>query len=315
MHQPSLTIVIPCYNEALAITKVIQEYKTEFPDSSIVVINNASEDETEKLALEAGAIVLNECRKGKAQAMIKAFEEVQTDLMLMVDGDSSYPAKGARILLEHFLIHRSDMTTGIRKAENANLAFRPMHQWGNNVFALFVRLVFGCKTQDIFSGLRLFSKRLYKNMPIFSYGFELEMELTVQAIDKGFSWREIEIPFCEREAGTSSKLNTFLDGLRILRNLVVLFRDYKPLNFFCLFSACFFILGLGAGFPPVNGSLKTGLVERVPLAILAAALMNLSLFTLLTGMLSQSNLRYHREAFQIRIRQYTKKNSSCQKKK
>lgn len=304
MSLPSLTIVIPCYNEALAITKVIREYMRTFPGCQVVVINNASEDATEKLAREAGASVLNEPRKGKAQAMLKAFDEIHTELILMVDGDGSYPSEGAALLYDQYRLNPSDMLTGIRRALPGSPAFRPMHQWGTGIFAHFIKMLFGRKTKDVFSGLRLFSKRLYKNIPLLSRGFELEMELTIQAIDKGFTWEELEVPFREREVGTSSKLKTISDGFRILRNLVLLFRDYKPLTFFGFCSFFFLLLSLLAGFFPVYEYFTSRQIGRFPLAILAAALMNLSIFTFLTGMLSEANLRYHREAFQIRIRQF-----------
>ncbi|MDR0533004.1 MAG: glycosyltransferase family 2 protein [Verrucomicrobiales bacterium] len=303
---PTLTLVIPCHNEARAISKVIQEFRQTFPDCNIVVINNASDDETEVLAKKIGAQVINEPRKGKAQAMLKAFEEIQTDLIIMVDGDGSYPAEGAKLLLERWQNNPCDMLTGIRCSTGDGNVFRPMHQWGSNLFAWFVNVAFKQKTADVFSGLRLFSKRFYKNVPVLARGFELEMELTIQAIDKGFSREEINIPFRQREEGTVSKLKTVTDGFKILKNLVFLFRDYKPLVFFAIFSACFFIAGLVAGLPPICEYFQTRLVGRFPLAILAAALMNLSLFTLLTGMISQANLRYHREAFQIRLRNFPK---------
>jgi len=179
-----------------------------------------------------------------------------------------------------------------------------MHQAGTQLFAICTGIVFGYRPADVFSGLRLFSRRFYRNVPILSSGFELEMELTIQAVDKGFSYSETEIPFQERGEGTQSKLRTFHDGTRILRALLLLFRDFKPLYFFGSLAAFFFVLGLAAGIPPIADYIETGMVGRFPLAILAAALMNISIFTFLTGLVSETNLRYHREAFQTRVRNF-----------
>ena len=302
---PSLCILIPCHNEGVSIFDVVNEYKTAFPQAGILVVDNASTDETGRIAAEAGAEVLREPLKGKASAINAALETIQTDVVIMVDGDGSYPAEGARILYAQYLEQPSDLITGIRVPANRNASvFRPAHQLGTKLFAICTSLVFGCRPADVFSGLRLFSRRFYKNVPILSSGFELEIELTIQAVDKGFHFSEVEIPFRERARGTSSKLRTIRDGFKILRSLLLLFRDYKPLYFLGTIALCFLILGLLAGFPPVYEYYQTHLVGRFPLAILAAALVNISLFTFLTGLVAETNLRYHREAFQIRLRNF-----------
>jgi len=302
---PTLCILIPCHNEGPSIPGVINDYKTTFPKAGILVVDNASTDETARIATESGAEVLYEPRKGKANAIITALDVLHADVVIMVDGDGSYPAKGALILYEKYLQQPADLMTGIRIPTDGNAAvFRPAHKIGAKLFALSTWLVFSCRPADVFSGLRLFSRRFYKNVPILSSGFELEMELTIQAIDKGFRFSEVEIPFQERTRGTSSKLRTVRDGFKILRSLLLLFRDYKPLYFFGTISLFFLILGLLAGFPPVYEYYLTHLVGRFPLAILAAALVNISLFTFLTGLVAETNLRYHREAFQIRLRNF-----------
>ena len=297
-----LTIVIPCYNEELAITKVIEEYRCEFPEAKIVVVDNASTDLTATKAADAGATVLSEKRQGKARAMLKAFQDVHSDLILMVDGDGSYPAEGARLLLEEYGRFPVDMITGVRSSDGKDEIFRPLHQRGTRCFASCIQFLFGYKAGDVFSGMRLFTRRFYKNVPILSRGFELEIELTIQTIDKSFDSSELIIPFRKREIGSNSKLKTISDGLRILRNLVLLFRDYKPLTFFGFFATFFFTFGLLSGAPPIYEYYLTHQVGRFPLAILAAALMNLSALTLLIGLMSETSLRYHREAFQIKLR-------------
>lgn len=302
MSAASLTIAIPCLDEEHAVRAVVAEYRAAFPDAQILVIDNGSTDRTAEEARAAGALVVMEPRRGKAQAMQRAFELSGTRLLLMVDGDGSYPAEGARRLIETQRETDADMVTGVRRAADNRGVFRPMHQSGMHLFARVLGLSFGVTPRDLFSGLRLMTWRFYKSTPVLSRGFELELELTIQAIDKSFSMAEVDVPFRARAAGTASKLRTLADGMRILRLLVVLLRDYKPLAFFGSASAALVAAGLTAGSLPVIEYFQTGLVLRLPLAVLAASLMILAALALLAGLLLESGLRHHREAYQLRLR-------------
>ena len=304
MDSPSLTILIPCLNEELGIAAVVREYGSAFPQADILVVDNGSEDSTAVEAKGAGATVITEKRRGKARAVATALAVIDTDLVLMVDGDGSYPAEGARLLVQEYLREPVDMITGIRSAQNATQVFRPMHQWGMSIFAAVLNFVFRFEPRDLFSGLRLFSRRFYQHVPVLSRGFELEIELTIQAVDKGFSMTEIPVPFSSRTNGSGSKLKTVRDGLRILRLLVVLFRDYRPFTFFGTLSVILAAAGLTAGSAPIIEYFHTGLVNRLPLAVLAASLMTLSILIGLVGLLLEANLRYHREAYHIQIRKF-----------
>jgi glycosyltransferase involved in cell wall biosynthesis len=302
--RPSLAILIPCLDEEHGITGVIGDFRSTFPDARILVIDNGSSDSTAAVARTTGAEVWLEPRRGKGRAITTAFARLDDDVVIMVDGDGSYPAEGARRLLEEYLRDPADMITGLRTPEAATAAFRPLHRFGGAAFAWVFRLVFQYEPGDLFSGLRLFSKRFYKNVPLLFRGFELETELTVQAVEKGFRLAEVAVPFRERALGSASKLRTVHDGVRILRLLFVLSRDYRPLVFFGAVAFVFFVAGLAAGSLPVYEYYRTRLVGRFPLAILAAGLMNLSLFTLLTGVMLESGLRHRRESYQIRLRNY-----------
>ena len=304
MDSPSLTILIPCLNEELGIAAVVREYGSAFPQADILVVDNGSEDSTAVAAKGAGATVITERRRGKARAVATALAVIDTDLVLMVDGDGSYPAEGARLLVQEYLREPIDMITGIRSAQNATQVFRPMHQWGMSIFAAVLNFVFRFEPLDLFSGLRLFSRRFYQHVPVLSRGFELEIELTIQAVDKGFSMTEIPVPFRSRTNGSGSKLKTVRDGLRILRLLVVLFRDYRPFAFFGTIGMAMAGTGLAAGSAPIIEYFRTGLVNRLPLAVLAASLMTLSILIGLVGLLLEANLRYHREAYHIQIRKF-----------
>src|SRR5437868_9292067 len=304
MASPSLTILMPCLKEELGVASVIREYAEAFPQADILVVDNGSEDGTAAAARAAGAALITEKRRGKARAVATALAAIDTDLVLMVDGDGSYPAEGARFLVEAYLLEPVDMITGIRSAQDATPAFRPMHQWGMSVFSAVLNFVFRFKPLDLFSGLRLFSRRFYQHVPVLSRGFELEIELTIQAVDKSFSMTEIPVPFRGRTDGSDSKLRTVRDGLRILRLLVVLFRDYRPLAFFGTMGAAIAMIGLAAGSVPIAEYFHTGLVNRLPLAVLAASLMTLSILIGLVGLLLEANLRYHREAYHIQLRKF-----------
>ena len=304
MASPSLTILIPCLNEELGVASVIREYAAAFPQADILVVDNGSEDGTAAAARATGATLITEKRRGKARAVATALASIDTDLALMVDGDGSYPAEGALLLLKEFLREPVDMITGIRSAQDATQVFRPMHQWGMSIFAAVLNLVFRFKPLDLFSGLRLFSRRFYQHVPVLSRGFELEIELTIQAVDKGFSMAEIPVTFRSRANGSVSKLKTMRDGLHILRLLVVLFRDYRPFAFFGTISALIAATGLAAGSAPIVEYFRTGFVGRLPLAVLAASLMTLSILIGLVGVLLEANLRYHREAYHIQLRKF-----------
>ncbi len=300
----SLAILIPCLDEEQGIASVVADYRREFPTARILVIDNGSSDSTAQRASDAGADVLREPRRGKGRAIATAFALLREDLVLMVDGDGSYPVEGARRLLDAYERDPADMTTGVRTADTSSVAFRRFHRLGGAAFTAVFRLVFQYAPRDLFSGLRLFSNRFYKNVPVLFRGFELETELTVQAVEKGFRLAEVKVPFRQRAEGSTSKLRTVRDGLRILRLLFVLVRDYRPLLFFGTVAGMFFLAGLAAGSLPVYEYYRTRLVGRFPLAILAAGLMNLSLFTLLTGVMLESGLRHRRESYQVALRNY-----------
>lgn len=304
MNEPTLTVLIPCLNEEVAIPGVVAEYRQAFPQARILVVDNGSTDATSERARTAGADVLLEPRRGKAKAVATALSHIETDLVLMVDGDGSYPASGGLLLYQRYLQSSADMITGVRQTQQD--VFRPGHQFGTSMFAKFVKAVFGQQPGDVFSGLRLFSRRFYMNAPVLSRGFELEIELTIQAIDKGFTTVDVPIPFGDRAEGTASKLKTFRDGARILRVLLVLFRDYRPMRFFGLIAACGFVLGGLAGILPVWEYIETAYVKRVPMAVLAASIVVISSIVLLVGLILESNLRHHRENYHIRLRRFGK---------
>lgn len=301
---PRVCVIIPCLDEAPAIAGVVRDFRATLPEARIVVVDNGSTDGTAAVARAEGAEVIVEPRRGKAQAMLTAFARVDADVVIMTDGDGSYPAAGAARLLARHRERPCDMMTGVRVSGDPGSDFRPMHQAGTRAFELALQLVFGFRSRDLFSGLRLFSASFYQNVPLLSRGFELELELTIQAIDKGFHVEELEVPFTQRAEGTASKLRSVRDGLRILRFLVLLFRDYRPARFFGAIGLAFAAAGLAAGSLPVLEYIRGGTVGRFPLAFLAASLEVIAFLTLQVGVIIEGTLRYAREGFQVRVRQH-----------
>ena len=297
-----LVVVIPCHDEAPAIAQVVTDFRMQLPHARLIVVDNASTDGTAEVARGAGAEVIVEPIKGKARAVLTAFEKISAQWVVLVDGDGSYPAEGARLALELAESGEFDMVTGVRRPADPEKVFRPMHQLGSRSFERLFRMLFDVQPRDLFSGLRVFSRRFYEHMPLLARGFELELEFTIQAIDKGMRTAEVDVPFQERAEGTQSKLSTLGDGFRILRMMVALVRDYRPLFFFGWGTALFVSLGLLAGAAPVYEYFTTGLVSRFPLAFLAASLMVIGCFTLQAGVMLESNLRHHRESHQLRLR-------------
>ena len=310
LELPSVTVLIPCLNEELGIATVIAELREAVPQAQLWVIDNKSTDSTADVARDAGADrLLFEERPGKAMAIRTALEQVESDLVILIDGDASYPGSGAARLFQAYLESPADMINGVRKPETGGEGktageseFRPLHQTGSKVFAMVLRVLFRHRVTDIFSGLCLLTRRLYNHVPILSKGFELEMELTVQCLDKGFRYRDVDVPFRARARGSESKLNTLRDGFRILKLLLLLFRDYRPFLFFGICSFVLLLLGFASGYLPINDYITTGTVYKVPMAILATSLVILSFLFFLTGVMLESGLRHHRESFQIFLR-------------
>ncbi len=304
-QHPSVAVLIPCLNEDRGIASVVAEFRRELPEARIVVVDNGSTDATARVASDAGAEVWHEPRRGKGRAITTAFARIEEDVVVMVDGDGSYPAAGGRLLLAEYLRDPADMITGLRTPDSASAAFRPLHRFGGAAFAWVFRLVFRYEPGDLFSGLRLFSKRFYKNVPILFRGFELETELTVQGVEKGFRLAELAVPFSRArgrlELQAAHRARRGADPAPVARPLArlpaagVLRRDRAAVlrsRSRCRLAA------------DRRVRAETRLVGRFPLAILAAALMNLSLFTLLTGVMLESGLRHRRESYQIALRNY-----------
>lgn len=299
----SLTIGIPCHNEALTVGKVVADFRREFPEARVLVIDNASADATAEIARAGGAEVVSEPRKGKGYAVRRLFEEADSDWLLMVDGDDTYPAEEAHKLLACAVGSGCDTVVGVRTSRDP-VAFKTSHTWANDFLARLIERVFGQPCGDLFSGYRLFSAAFYRNVPVLSTGFEVETEIMLQTLDKGFSQRNLPVDFRARPEGSFSKLDTFGDGSRVLRVLVMLIKDYRPLQFFIAAGLLLLAAALLAGMFPVWEYLRFRYIFRVPLALLATGLTILAGLSFASGLILDTVVRHRREEFSLRMRDY-----------
>jgi glycosyltransferase involved in cell wall biosynthesis len=289
-----VAVLIPCYNEAVAIGGVVAAFRAALPDAIVHVYDNNSSDGTAAAARAAGAVVGWERLQGKGHVVRRMFADVEADVYVLVDGDGTYEAAAAPGLVVRLVEQRLDMVTGLRvHAEQA--AYRPGHVFGNHLLTGLVSRLFGAQLGDMLSGYRVFSRRFVKSFPALAAGFETETEFTVHALQLGMPVDEMPTAYRERPVGSASKLRTFRDGARILRLILRLVRDERPLPFFCWAAVGLFLIGLGFGVPVVVEFLRTGFVPRLPTAILAACLVMLSFLSVACGVILDSVARGRRE--------------------
>lgn len=283
----SIAIVLPAYNEEMTIVDTMKDFHSVCPEAEIYVIDNASKDRTNALARAAYKEIgckgrmLEEPRKGKAAAVRKAFMEVDADIYVMADADMTYPASDLPKLLAPLIEGKADIVcgnrhdSGVYKRENK----RPFHDFGNNLVRKLINALFNGSLEDILTGYRVMSKRFVKNYPILAGGFELETEMSIHALDKGYSILEIATDYRDRPEGSVSKLNTFTDGILVLKTIFSIFVKYRPLIFFTICALMFAVSALTAGSFPVVEYFQTGKIDRYPLAILASGLSILSMLS------------------------------------
>ncbi len=291
---PRVAVLIPCYNEAVAIGGVVAAMRAALPGAAITVIDNNSRDATADVARAAGAAVLREALQGKGHAVRRGFADVEADVYVLVDGDGTYDAAAAPAMVALLLEQRLDMVTGTRVSDAA-AAYRRGHRLGNRVLTGLVGSIFGNRVSDMLSGYRVFSRRFVKSYPALAAGFETETEFTVHALELAMPIAEMPTAYRERPQGSVSKLNTWRDGMRILRTILVLVKEERPLQLFSLAAAVLILAGLGLGIPVVAHFMRTGLVPRLPTAVLALGLETLGALAIVSGLILDSVARGRRE--------------------
>lgn len=283
----SVAVLIPCYNEEKTIAQVVSSFKKHLPNAIVYVYDNSSEDNSAEIAREAGAIVAHVSARGKGNVVRKMFADINADIYIMADGDTTYTASDAPKMIDALKKTNSDMVIAVRK-EKSDKAYREGHKIGNKIFNFILKAFFNSNFSDIFSGYRAFSRRFVKTFPVTSNGFEIEAELSIHAITLSIPCTEIDSIYLERPKNSFSKLSTFTDGFKILFSIINLLRETRPLFFFGLISISLFFLSLFLAYPIITEFIETGLVPRIPTAILSTGIMMTSFVSLICGLILDS---------------------------
>lgn len=294
-------VLIPCYNEATSIEKVINDFKQQLPDATIYVYDNNSTDNTADIARRAGAVVKHEFRQGKGNVVRSMFRDIDADCYLMVDGDDTYPAENAKEMCQ-LVEEGADMVIGDRLSstyftENK----RPFHNDGNRLVRFLINKIFNNNIHDIMTGYRALSHTFVKNFPIISRNFEIETEMTIHALDKNFLIRELKINYRDRQEGSVSKLNTYLDGMKVVSTIFMMFRDYRPLKFFTIISALLLLIAIAMFVPVFIEYMQTGLVPRFPTLIVSGFIGMASLLTFFCGVVLEVITKKHKQLYELML--------------
>lgn len=298
-----VAVLIPCYNEAVTIGKVVDDFKRELPQASIYVYDNNSTDDSADIARKHGAIVRHEPRQGKGNVTRQMFREVQADCYVMVDGDDTYPAEDVHTLIAPILANKADMVIGDRlsagryEAENK----RALHGFGNKLVRGLVNHLYHAELTDIMTGYRAMSRAFVKSYPVVGGGFEIETEMSVHSLDKGFRIEQVPIGYRDRPEGSYSKLSTFSDGLVVLRTIATLFREYKPMRFFNTFALLFLVACLGCGIPVLHEFAMTAYITHVPLAVAAVGFGIVAVLFFMCGLILDAVARSARKRYELQL--------------
>jgi glycosyltransferase involved in cell wall biosynthesis len=290
-----VAVLVPCYNEEAAIARVVKDFRTALPQATVYVYDNNSRDRTVARAIEAGAVVRNELRQGKGNVVRRMFADIEADIYVLVDGDDTYDAGASPRMIERMISDGADLLTARRVHTQAS-AYRPGHVLGNRMLTGLTALLFNVHLSDMLSGYRVFSRRFVKSFPFTAEGFAIETELTVHAVRLMMPMSEMETRYKERPVGSVSKLNTWRDGLRILGTIGYLVREERPLVFFSTIAFVLAGVAIIIGAPVVSDYFRTGLVPRLPTAVLATGLMVIAFLSLTCGMILDTVTRGRWEA-------------------
>lgn len=298
----TIAVLIPCYNEAKTIAKVVRDYRAALPEADIYVYDNNSTDHTDEIAREAGAIVRYEYRQGKGNVIRSMFREIDADCYLMIDGDDTYPAENAREMVNLVLERKVDMVVGDRlSATYYTENKRPFHNMGNWLVKGLVNTIFKGSVSDIMTGYRAFSYQFVKSFPVLSKGFEIETEMTIHALDKNLSVQSVQVEYRDRPADSPSKLNTYSDGMKVLRTIVRLYKEYRPMSFFGLLAAMMALVSVILFIPIFAEYLHTGLVPRFPTLIVCGVMGTMALLLWVCGLILDTVAKKHRQLFEINL--------------
>ena len=298
----SIAVLIPCYNEARTVAKVVADYRAALPQATVYVYDNNSTDGTADLAAAAGAVVRKERQQGKGNVLRRMFREIDAECYLLVDGDDTYPAEAAPDMVRAVRERGADMVVGDRLSstyftENK----RPFHNFGNSLVRFCINRLFGSQIKDIMTGYRAFSYRFVKTYPVLSRGFEIETEMTIHALQRNMQVDNVVIEYRDRPEGSESKLNTYSDGLKVLGTIARLFKNYRPFAFFGILAAVLAVAGVGFMVPVVNEYFHTGLVPRFPTLIVCCFVLVAALLLFISGVILSSQLAKDARDFEFQL--------------
>ena len=299
----SVAVLVPCYNEAVTIAKVIDDFRRCLPDAIVYVYDNNSTDGTADIAREHGAVVRHESRQGKGRVVRSMVRDIDADYYIMVDGDDTYPAEAAVELLRPLIDDEADMVVGDRLSNGSygDENDRAFHGFGNNLVRWLIKRIYGFKFSDVMTGYRAFNRVFAKTLPVVSQGFEIETELSIHAVDKAWRIAEVPIDYRDRPEGSESKLSTFSDGFKVLKMIMSLFKDYKPMALFGWVTVLLIALGFIVGVPVVVEFARTGLVDRLPSALLAVGLVISGLLSLVSGLILDTVVKGSRKQYELMV--------------
>ena len=300
---PRIAVLVPCYNEAVTIGKVVDDFRRVLPEATVYVYDNNSSDGTGEIAREHGAVVRCERRQGKGNVVRQMMRDIDADYYLMVDGVDTYPAEAAPELLAPLVADEADMVVGDRLSNGTygEENDRAFHGFGNDLVRVLIKWIYGFEFSDVMTGYRAYNAVFAKTMPVLSPGFEIETELSIHAVDKRWRIAEVPIDYRDRPEGSESKLDTFSDGCKVLLMILSLFKDYRPLALFSWVSLLFCVLGLVAGVPVIAEFLATGLVPKLPSALLAVALVFIGILSFTCGLILDTVVKGTRKQYELQV--------------
>lgn len=295
----SIAVLIPCYNESKTIKKVVEDFHSVLPEAKIYVYDNNSSDGTDVIAKKAGAIVKYEYRQGKGNVIRSMFSDIDADCYLMIDGDDTYPKENAKEMCDLILSGKADMVIGDRLSSTYFIENKRLfHNFGNKLVRWLINRLFKSNIKDIMTGYRAFSYRFVKTFSVLSRGFEIETEMTIHALDKNLILKEIPVEYRDRPEGSTSKLNTYMDGFRVLKTIGRLFKEYKPQLFFGIISFVTFVISAILAIPVFAEYFKSGLVPRFPTLIVSGVFLVVSILLFMCGIILEVVVKKHRQLFE-----------------
>lgn len=297
-----IAVLIPCYNEAVTIKKVINDFQKVLPEATIYVYDNNSSDNTAEIAAAEGAVVRREYQQGKGNVIRRMFRDIDAECYIMTDGDDTYPAEFAREMCDKVLERNVDMVVGDRLSstyfeENK----RPFHNFGNSIVRASINTIFKSNIKDIMTGYRAFSYNFVKTFPVLSKGFEIETEMTIHTVDKNMFCENVVIEYRDRPEGSESKLNTYSDGFKVLMTIARLFKNYKPFAFFSIIALILFVLSVGFFIPVLISFFKTGMVDKIPTVIVCGITMLAAIISFFSGLVLDTMKQKNRQDFEMEL--------------